>query len=60
MHEKLTSVKSVGGRFDLKIMKELFKLQSRETFEEIRSAGRMGTGFVERRIFVKKKSLNNW
>ena len=25
-----------------------------------RSAGRMGTGFVERRIFVNKMSLNNW
>ena len=25
-----------------------------------RSAGRMGTGFVERRIFVNKNSLNNW
>ena len=25
-----------------------------------RSAGRMGTGFVERQIFVNKMSLNNW
>ena len=28
----LTSVKSIGGRFDLKIMKEKFKSQSRRTF----------------------------
>ena len=25
-----------------------------------RSAGRIGVKYVERRIFVKKKSLNNW
>lgn len=39
----------------MKIMKELFKLQSRETFEEIRSAGRIKVKFVERQIFVNKR-----
>lgn len=35
-------------------------MQSRETFEEIRSAGRKDTKFVERRIFVNKEAQNNW
>ena len=41
-------------------MKELFNLQSREIFEEIRSAGRIGVKFVERQIFVNKVSSMNW